>query len=395
MRPSAASVGLAATLACAIGWTGCGARTGLLVPDGVAGSSGSGSGSSGGSGSGGGTGSSSGTSSGSSGSSGGSDSSDGGDGGPFLQSCALGGPGLTTCPGGTGTDSCCTSLNVLGGTFYRTYTNPGSGPTGEADPATVSDLQIDEYEVTVGRFRQFVASWSGGWRPSPGSGKHTQLNGGRGLADSASPGTFETGWLVSDDANVTVDDASLLDCGGAGPPSSWTPSVGTAAEETLPIDCVSWFDAYAFCVWDGGFLPSEAEWEYASAGGSQQRQYPWGTGDPGVENLFAIYGCDYPIPSDTGTCSLGVANLAPVGTAPQGAGLWGQLDLAGNVYEWTLDQGAPYVDPCTDCAYLSGTFEREVRGGNYGTPAYYLLPPTRGVDGQGGYGVGLRCARAP
>jgi len=71
-------------------------------------------------------------------------------------SCA-GAPGTINCgPGGSGTESCCTSLEVTGGTYYRTYTNDGTGPTGEADPATVSSFRLDKYLVTVGRFRQFV-----------------------------------------------------------------------------------------------------------------------------------------------------------------------------------------------------------------------------------------------
>ncbi len=57
---------------------------------------------------------------------------------------------MTDCgPGGSGTESCCTSLEVTGGTFYRTYDDtdawqspatlaPDGGPIDEADPATVS-----------------------------------------------------------------------------------------------------------------------------------------------------------------------------------------------------------------------------------------------------------------
>src|SRR5580692_1285282 len=95
-------------------------------------------------------------------------------------------------------------------------------------------------------------------------------------------------------------------------------------------------------------LPSEAEWEYAAAGGNQQLLYPWGSTDPGTNNEYAIYSCNY---SRAGGC-----NIAPVGYASLGLGNWRQLDLAGEVYEWTLDAYAEYVDPCVDCAYFRPWF---------------------------------------
>ena len=107
------------------------------------------------------------------------------DAGAQQPSCALGRPGMSDC--GTSRESCCVSLDVAGGTFSRTYDDTSAdsgaalsldgGPTGEADPATVSSFRLDKYAVTVGRFREFVSAWSGGYMPRAGAGKHTHLNG--------------------------------------------------------------------------------------------------------------------------------------------------------------------------------------------------------------------------
>jgi formylglycine-generating enzyme required for sulfatase activity len=320
--------------------------------------------------------------------------SDTGADGGLPPSCALGGPGLTDC--GSTKESCCTSLEVRGGTFYRTYdlsgTESDDGPTGEADPATVSSFRLDKYLVTVGRFRQFVNAWNGGngYTPPAGSGKHTYLNNGNGL--NATGGGYEPGWVASDNTDIAPTNANLA----CQPPfDTWTNTAGS--QENLPINCVNWWESYAFCIWDGGFLPSEAEWEYAAAGGSQQREYPWGsaapgTACPGTGCQYAIYNCDYP--SGLGNCT-GVGNIAPVGTATLGAGLWGQLDLAGDVSEWNLDWYASYAR-CTDCAAVTAASTRVIRGGYFSGPASFLLPPNRGsfTSSPRYINVGFRCSRS-
>ena len=260
----------------------------------------------------------------------------------------------------------------------------------------MSGFRLDKYLVTVGRFRQFVAASAAGWVPTAGSGKHAHLNGGQGLANSDGTG-YEPGWNPTDTielATTAADWMTRLNC----EPSfqTWTDAEGP--QETLPLNCVDWYEAYAFCIWDGGFLPSEAEWEYAAAGGDEQREYPWGSTDPNMDvatsSRYLISDCNYP-PGST-ACS-GATNIAPVGTATLGAGRWGQLDLAGELAEWTLDWYAPYVDPCVDCVYLTDFSYRVVRGGSFGTDTEDVFPPARDGDVPGSRNAfyGFRCARSP
>ena len=247
-----------------------------------------------------------------------------------------------------------------------------------------------------------MAVWNGGsgldggpgYEPPAGAGKHAHLNGGRGLANVQGDAgiAYESGWVAANDINIVPTNSNLLSSPGY---CTWTPSAAT--QETLPISCVNWWEAYAFCIWDGGFLPSEAEFVYAAAGGNQQREYPWGATDPGSRNQFAIWACYYP-PSAMGGCALvDASNVAPVGTATLGAGRWGQLDLGGNVNEWTMDSFNSYISPCTDCAYLIQGSGSVFHGGSfYGYPPLGLSATYRGGDPPSlRFDVGFRCARTP
>ncbi len=299
------------------------------------------------------------------------------------------GAGTTVC--GSMSDSCCTSLEVTdsaaGGLYSRTYTY--GDPSTYADPATVSGFRLDKYIVTVGRFRQFVAAWKKGYAPGAGTGKHTHLNGGKGLVNAGTPGIYEGGWDATDWNNTTdvnPTDTNLSTC-GISPYDTWTTASGS--NENLPINCVNWYESYAFCIWDGGFLPSEAEWEYAAVGGNLQSEYPWGETDPGSASQFAIFAQMY---------NANPTQMSPPGTALFGAGNWGQFDLAGEVLEWTLDWSAPYT-ACTDCAAVTaGPTFRVYRGSDFNT---YDLSTTQTGRFSGipnttrTVSNGFRCARTP
>jgi formylglycine-generating enzyme len=270
--------------------------------------------------------------------------------------------------GAAANDSCCTSLVVQGGEFDR-----------DADPehhVALSDYRLDKYEVTVGRFREFLVALAAGWRPEMGVGAYPR----------APNSGWNAAWALGTATDIQADLVCLED------EHTWTdePSVN----ENRPINCVNWYEAFAFCAWDGGYLPTEAQWEYAAAGGDEQRYYPWSV--PPTSTLlsleYASYYCDdEPISYEC---------FNRVGTKPLGDGRYGQADLGGNVQEWLMDyEGEGYLD-CpsgVNCLNQEVSTSRLLRGGSTGAGGSfpvqvsagpdYLPPATRFVIN------GFRCAR--
>lgn len=155
--------------------------------------------------------------------------------------------------------------------------------------------------------------------------------------------------------------------------------------DALPINCVSWYLAHAFCAWDGGFLPTEAQWNCAAVGGSEQRVWPWS--NPPTQNFV-----------NTIVAVINTTQPSNVGSrSPMGDAKWGHADMVGNVLEQLLDWYAdPYTNPCIDCAQLTPGTDRANRAGHYQTTNNaYASPSFRnlGAPTDRQSQIGVRCAR--
>jgi formylglycine-generating enzyme required for sulfatase activity len=139
------------------------------------------------------------------------------------------------------------------------------------------------------------------------------------------------------------------------------------SEGALPMNCISWTDADAFCQAAGKRLPTEAEWEYAAGGGAEHRRFPWGPAPPSAALLNS---CDRSCVASPNHLPPGqkpifdeddhFPQLAPGGRFPAGDSKFGVHDMAGNVWEWT---SSPY---CTYPEHACASQHRVFRGGGWG-----------------------------
>lgn len=329
------------------------------------------------------------------------------------RSCDGKSPGADNhCGGVAGDDSkegssdCCETRYVPGGQFNR-FNN-------KSYPAKVSPFYLDTFLVTAGRFRQWVNSVNGNLASSappagaganphvPGSGWRSEWN--RFLPSSSAdvdrmfgPEFDVESEVLACQYGTDIDDLGAL--------TWWTKDLDrdvkdrnqdnsdVLAENTQtaldrkPINCVPWHVLFAFCIWDGGRLPTDAEFSYAQVAGNEQLEFPWGNlgkdeiaGIGGREDLSSppIFGAGQKyvaarlwddrlgngenVFEDNYGLTWGknvfgkadnAAHIMPVGRRIAGNGRYGQADLSGNMFEWMLDEGPIKPGSCNDCANVN------------------------------------------
>jgi hypothetical protein len=214
---------------------------------------------------------------------------------------------------------------------FRMGNNNGPEEEKPEHEVALSAYEIDQFEVTVGQFREFV--------------KATQR---QTSAEGANEPITRT-WRVDDI------------------PTRWE----------YPVRFVSWWDGDAYCHWQGKRLPTEAEWEYA-ARGNDLRRYPWGNDfDPARVAL-----------GDTSPVGFHSNGASPFGLYDMAGNVWEWTDdWFDPLYYRSSARDNPRPPQNSD--------QKAIRGGGFNNPPedlrttrrIYNFPYTYHQD------VGFRCAR--
>jgi formylglycine-generating enzyme required for sulfatase activity len=238
--------------------------------------------------------------------------------------------------------------------------------------AILEPFRMDRYEVTVARWRDALAR---GFRPP----LPAVPNEGPVPTESSDP---------SDVANCT-----------------W--STSPRGREDLPLNCVNYSSARAFCAFGGGDLASEAQWEYvaSSAGRDYPTALPWG-GDPDalIPCERAVLGRG-PFPIDN-RCNLDAKHYGPLPVTafdrPDGdvsLGL-GVVNLLGNMLELTRDAFAAFSATCWESQPLASPAclvdhptEIAVRGGAWFDSQAFVGSRQPFLPNSGTSRIGFRCVR--
>jgi formylglycine-generating enzyme required for sulfatase activity len=96
---------------------------------------------------------------------------------------------------------------------------------------------------------------------------------------------------------------------------------------------VAYQDVEAYAAWAGKELPTEAEWEFAARGGLEGAEFVWGDEFmPKGKPMANTWQGEFP---NENLLLDGYERTSPVRSFPPNG--YGLYDMAGNVWEWTVD----------------------------------------------------------
>jgi len=207
--------------------------------------------------------------------------------------------------------------------------------------ADLGGFFIDRFEVTNADYREFIRA--GGYSNSALWTVPIKRE-GRALAEEETSGL-------------------LRDRTGLPGPRNWTGQQFAEGADRHPVSSVTYYEAAAYCAWNGQSLPTLFEWEKAARGGAFTHAegvvFPWGLVEPGrAVDQRANFGGSGPVEVDA----------HPLGLSPYGA-----YAMAGNVREWTANpagnefiaMGGSWQDPpyvFSSIATLDGLFASPALG---------------------------------
>lgn len=243
---------------------------------------------------------------------------------------------------------------IPGGTFLmgsnRHY--PEEAP---AHRVTVNGFWMDQYTVTNADFRCFVEA----------TGYVTVAE--RVPEAAAYPGALPhmlvAGSVVFQQPRHRVDLRNHYDWWVWVPGADWRhpegPQSSLDSRWDHPVVHVAFEDVEAYAKWAGKELPGEAEWEFAARGGLEGAVYTWGDEfAPGGKMMANTWQGDFPIQN---LLLDGYERTSPVGVFPPNG--YGLYDMAGNVWEWTMDWFQSHRKPAGACC--SGRAKDDLREKSY------------------------------